>query len=105
MQLTSIIFNSFRDKMSFRFHGIRYAAQPPRWTYSELYEPSGDLEALEFGNSCPQTLCQPGAPCVEDCLFLNVWTPYLPKGREVSKKTLRPVMFWVHGGGFEFGTC
>jgi para-nitrobenzyl esterase len=39
----------------------------------------------------------PGQPCTdEDCLFLNVWTPGLT-GR-------RPVMVWLHGGGFANGS-
>jgi para-nitrobenzyl esterase len=33
----------------------------------------------------------------EDCLRLNVWTPALD-----GKK--RPVMFWIHGGGFASGS-
>ncbi len=32
----------------------------------------------------------------EDCLVLNVWTPGLNSGK-------RPVMVWVHGGGFVSG--
>ena len=31
----------------------------------------------------------------EDCLVLNVWTPALDD-------TKRPVMVWLHGGGFTF---
>jgi para-nitrobenzyl esterase len=34
----------------------------------------------------------------EDCLRLNIWT----KGIDNSKK--RPVMFWIHGGGFTAGS-
>ncbi len=34
----------------------------------------------------------------EDCLTLNVWTPDSAAGR-------RPVMVWVHGGGFEEGSA
>jgi para-nitrobenzyl esterase len=33
----------------------------------------------------------------EDCLVLNLWTPALDGGR-------RPVMVWLHGGGFEQGS-
>jgi para-nitrobenzyl esterase len=33
----------------------------------------------------------------EDCLRLNVWTPALDGAR-------RPVLFWIHGGGFMVGS-
>ena len=41
-----------------------------------------------FAASCPQD---------EDCLYLNVYTPALDGAR-------RPVLFWIHGGGFTHGT-
>jgi para-nitrobenzyl esterase len=34
----------------------------------------------------------------EDCLVLNVWTPSLRSNNK------RPVMFWLHGGGFTTGS-
>ncbi len=34
----------------------------------------------------------------EDCLCLNVWTPALKSGK-------RPVMVWLHGGGFAVGSA
>ncbi|PHN05550.1 carboxylesterase/lipase family protein [Flavilitoribacter nigricans] len=34
----------------------------------------------------------------EDCLVLNVWTPGINDGKK------RPVMFWIHGGGFAAGS-
>ncbi|MDX2303067.1 MAG: carboxylesterase family protein [Microscillaceae bacterium] len=34
----------------------------------------------------------------EDCLRLNVWTPGISDGKK------RPVMFWIHGGGFTAGS-
>ncbi|CAG2115452.1 unnamed protein product, partial [Medioppia subpectinata] len=37
----------------------------------------------------------------EDCLYLNVWSPALPE----SNTTLKPVMFWIHGGGVLFGSA
>jgi para-nitrobenzyl esterase len=34
----------------------------------------------------------------EDCLVLNVYTP------DASRRRKRPVMFWMHGGGFAIGS-
>jgi para-nitrobenzyl esterase len=34
----------------------------------------------------------------EDCLRLNVWTP------SINDNARRPVMVWLHGGGYEFGS-
>ena len=35
----------------------------------------------------------------EDCLVLNVWTNGINDGRK------RPVMVWIHGGGFANGSA
>ena len=34
----------------------------------------------------------------EDCLRINVWTP------SINDNAKRPVMMWLHGGGFVFGS-
>jgi para-nitrobenzyl esterase len=34
----------------------------------------------------------------EDCLRLNIWTPGVNDGKK------RPVMFWIHGGGYTAGS-
>ena len=36
----------------------------------------------------------------EDCLFLNIWSPQ--SSGQSSK--LKPVMFWIHGGGLVLGS-
>ncbi|KUI56990.1 Bile salt-activated lipase [Cytospora mali] len=92
----------FRDRTSFRFYGIRYAPEPQRFTYPVPYTGSNGTEsAISFGESCVQgsTLGS------EDCLFLNIWTPYLPNPRDINHNAnLKPVMFWIHGGAFTSGT-
>ncbi|KAK5663984.1 hypothetical protein OQA88_196 [Cercophora sp. LCS_1] len=95
----------YRDRLSFRFFGVRYAPQPKRFTYSTVFEGKGEsVSALEFGAQCAQGSAGSGS---EDCLFLNIWTPYLPGlGCEKEKKNnLKPVGVWIHGGAFTGGTA
>jgi len=83
-----------------KFYAIPYAAPPVgalRFAPPALHAKfSGILNATVPGNVCPQ----PGstAPLVqsEDCLNLNVTTPF-PAG------TGLPVMVWIHGGSFTGG--
>ena len=89
------------------FAGVPYARSPEgrlRWRAPVPPEPwRGIREATEFGPIAPQPLPLPGAAIAgdpraqsEDCLSLNVWTPGLDDHR-------RPVMVWLHGGGFTSG--
>jgi para-nitrobenzyl esterase len=92
------------------FRGIPYGAStagsnrfmPPRkpepWT--------GVRETFQNGPTAPQLSGPPNAlilnhkePAVqgEDCLVVNVFTPGVNDGRK------RPVMVWLHGGGFASG--
>ena len=69
---------------------------------------SGVRDATSFGPACWQAqeyLTRIGIfgavgidAMSEDCLALNVWTPAVKDGSK------RPVMFWIHGGGFFEGS-
>jgi para-nitrobenzyl esterase len=72
---------------------LRPPQPPPAW--------NGVRDALEYGNRAPQAPV-PGGPQepplpapAEDCLYLNVTAP--------AGATRRPVLLWIHGGGFEMG--
>ena len=93
------------------FKGIPYAAPPigdQRWLPPQPVEVwTGMRQAQSFGNVAPQNRLSPEAtamlaafdiaePQSEDCLYLNVWSPGLDDAR-------RPVMVWIHGGGFTIG--
>jgi len=89
----------FRNQKSFRFLGIPYAEPPKRFEYPVLYARTGEtIQATNYGSQCAQI----GSNGSEDCLFLNIQTPYIPKAG--SKENLRPVLFWIHGGGFTGGS-
>ncbi len=82
------------------FKGIPFAAPPVgdlRWRPPEpVVGWEGVRDASESGAICIQNGGQ-NVTQDEDCLFLNVWAP-----RESSEP--RPVLFWIHGGGYTGGS-
>jgi para-nitrobenzyl esterase len=104
------------------FKGMRYGAAPVgalRWMPPSPPKPwTGKFDASDFGAPAMQmaggtsidapndfafqmhrVFTTPSELKVmnEDCLYLNVWTP----GADARR---RPVMVWIHGGGYAFGS-
>jgi para-nitrobenzyl esterase len=90
------------------FRGIPYAAPPVgklRWRPPEPVAPwEGIRKADQFGANCMQPAFRGATPTAnqpkmgEDCLFLNVWTA------AASASERRPVMVWIHPGGYQTGS-
>jgi len=91
------------------FLGIPYAAPPVgalRWKPPQPPAKwKGVREAMQYGARCmqrpvfPDMVFQDAGPS-EDCLFLNVFTP-----ADAKLKNKLPVMFWIHGGGYQGGSA
>ena len=88
------------------FRGVPFAAPPAgdrRFLAPQPVAPwAGVREATTPGNAAPQDPFVPRSfrarqPASEDCLHLDVYTPAADGGK-------RPVLFWVHGGGFSHGS-
>ncbi|KAH8728957.1 Alpha/Beta hydrolase protein [Phaeosphaeriaceae sp. PMI808] len=88
----------YRDRYAFRFLGLKYTTMPARFEHSS-YLPASNTTAFEYGPKCIQTNC---TECSEDCLSLNIWTPYLPNGKVAPQKK-KAVFVWIHGGGYNTG--
>ncbi|KAH9933076.1 carboxylesterase from carbohydrate esterase [Fomitopsis serialis] len=102
VQANDLTITGYRDQLSFRFEGIPYADPPERFTYPTTWTGSKTLNATAFGSECVQSGVPNGS---EDCLFLNVWTPYIPEDPSTAPSSkLKPVFFWIHGGAFTGGT-
>ena len=89
------------------FLGIPYAKPPVKDLRFKPPVPVtsyGELNALGFKAECPQIKFYGSNRFKyvgeEDCLFLNIFSPSLTK----NKEALKPVMVWIHGGGFTTGS-
>ena len=96
----------------YTYHGIPYAEAQPFMPPAKVPAWEGVKPALNYGPMSPQDINPEGDmfpfhyywplwegrnyPQSNSCQNLNIWTPSLD-----DKK--RPVMVWLHGGGFEAG--
>jgi para-nitrobenzyl esterase len=89
------------------FKGVPYAAAPVgdlRWKPPQPAASwQGVRDATQYGDICTQIMPNPDNgigqyPASEDCLTLNVFT------QDLNANAKRPVMVWIHGGGFVNGS-
>lgn len=93
----------------YTYHGVPYAEAKERFVRAERVTPwQGVRLAVDYGaiapqekGSFPNTTWEDPArefPMDNNCQNLNIWTPGIADGKK------RPVMVWLHGGGFSAGS-
>lgn len=99
----------FQLDSTYIFRGIKYA-NAKRWEMPTPVEPwEGVKDALNYGYVCPLTADEKPSsgeiacphrywPADENCQYLNIWT------QSIDKNAKKPVMVWLHGGGFAAGS-
>ncbi|WP_394841596.1 carboxylesterase family protein [Pendulispora brunnea] len=92
------------------FLGVPYAAPPVgalRWRSPQAVTPWSEVrDATKFGNSCAQdgSLTHTPPSGSEDCLYLNVTTPWQAASAASAFAPPKPVLVFLHGGAFLRGS-
>ena len=98
----------------FTYKGIPYGEVTAQGRFQPVRKPepwTGVRSSMQYGRVCPRgprgswdedeeswLFCYDDGVQGEDCLRLNIWTPGINDDRK------RPVMVWLHGGGFVSGS-
>ena len=104
VETTSGKVEGFRQGEIFQFLAIPYAEPPVgelRFKRSSLAQRIDSvISADNYKAACSQNIppySGPGLEMSEDCLFLNIFSPGTGRGD-------RPVLFWIHGGSYLYGS-
>ncbi len=94
------------------FRGVPFARPPVgalRWTAAQepkrrdallrcdRFAPAAWQREQTKGGFYQKEFWNDAVPMSEDCLYLNIWTP------DTTGTERLPILFWIHGGGFEVG--
>ena len=109
VQTTAGKIRGYKANEVYAFLGIRYAVAERFLPPEPVPHWDGVLDTQDYGFVCPT---KPETTTVgnlafpkrywlanENCQYLNVWTKYLDTDAK------RPVVVWLHGGGFAHGSC
>lgn len=101
----------YSENNTYIYKGIPYARAERFMPPKPVEHWSGVRSARAYGPTCPQATRAGWAVdelayvfewddgfADEDCLRLNIWTP------GIDKEEKRPVMVWLHGGGYAAGS-
>ncbi|MBC7441018.1 MAG: carboxylesterase/lipase family protein [Ramlibacter sp.] len=110
VRVTGGIVRGVEENGILAWRGIPYAAPPVgdlRFRAPQPVVPwDGIRDASTFGHVAPQVYkgqfkgMKPGVPASEDCLSVNVLRPAAPSRKQLG----RPVMVFIHGGGYSVGS-
>ncbi|KAI4600339.1 hypothetical protein KJ359_000693 [Pestalotiopsis sp. 9143b] len=103
------------ERTYYNFSNIRYAAPPARFRApaDPVANHSAGVQDGRYGNICPQAYtpwqnealvtAPPGENESEDCLFLDVVVSRDVWDAKARSNASKPVIVWIHGGGYQIG--
>lgn len=94
----------FERRLYYAFYGVPYARPPVKTLRFKNPEPIKNWKrpidaTTQYRGACaqPHIVHKHGVFGVEDCLYLNIYTPHLPR---TENNVMKPVAVWIHGYAF-----